>query len=99
MLVMIGKPPLNSDFDIVDFVSSFIYLSSTLTDYGDLIPDIKCRYGLGSAVMHSFDIIAPPSRRQKLHIYNVLILSILFYGTYMWLLIEILDKRINSFNT
>ncbi|KAG7517548.1 hypothetical protein JOB18_010858 [Solea senegalensis] len=46
-------PLLHIDPDTVEFVSSFIYLGSTVTNNGDLTPDINCRCGLAAIVTHS----------------------------------------------
>jgi len=46
-------PSLNIDGNAVEFTDSFVYLSSTVTNNGDLKPEIERRCALSSNVMQA----------------------------------------------
>lgn len=48
-----GPPPLCIGSKAVDFVSSFVYLGSTITNNGNLKPKSDCRCGLAATAMQS----------------------------------------------
>lgn len=98
-----SPPPLSSGSDEVEFVSSFIYLGSTITNNGDLKPEIDRRRALAAAAMQS--LWRPlwrhhsVSHKTKLRIYNTAVLPILLYGAESWPLNKTLAKRIDGFDS
>ena len=96
-------PPIHIGNDTIEFVSSFTYLGSTITNNGDLKPEIDRRRTLAAVVMRAFwnplwrhkSI----SRKTKLRIYNVSVLSILLYGAETWPLTTTLAYRIDGFDS
>ncbi len=98
-----APPPLHIDGEEVEFVSSFTYLGSTVTNNGNLTPEINRRRSLAASVMKS---LWKPlwrhqsiSRNTKLRIYNSSVLSVLLYGAETWPLTKTLAARINGFDT
>jgi len=81
-------PSPNIDRNAVEFADSFVYLGSTVTNNGDLKPEIKRRRALLSSVMQA---LRKPlwrqqsiSRTTKMRIYNTAVLSVLLYGAETW---------------
>ena len=98
-----SPPPLCIGSDTVEFVDSFNYLGSLVTNNGDLKPEIDRRRGIAATAMKS---LWQPlwrhrtiSRRTKLKIYNSAIMSILLYGAETWPLTKTLTTRIDGFDS
>ena len=96
-------PPLQLGNDIVEPVKNFVYLGSTVTDNGDLKPEILHRRALAASALQS---LWKPlwrhqniSRKTKLRIYNSAVLSILLYGSETWPLNKTLATRIDGFDS
>jgi len=87
----------------VEFADSFVYLGSTVTNNGDLKPEIERRCALSSNVMQT---LRKPlwrqqsiSRTTKMRIYNAAVLSVLLYGAETWPLTETLSSRLDGFDS
>ncbi|KAL1246814.1 hypothetical protein QQF64_034817 [Cirrhinus molitorella] len=96
-------PPLRFGDNIVEPVKNFVYLGSTVTDNGDLKPEILSRRALAASALQS---LWKPlwrhqtiSRKTKLRIYNSAVLSILLYGSETWPLNKTLAARIDGFDS
>jgi len=104
MLVKAPDPPsLNIDGNAVEFAGSFVYLGSTVTNNGDLKPEIVRRQTLFSNVMQA---LRKPlwrqqsiSRTTKMRIYNAAVLSVLLYCTETWLFTGTLSSRLDGFDS
>jgi len=78
-------PSLNINGNAVEFADLFVYLASTVTNSGDLKPEIERRRALSSNVMQA--LCKPLWRQQsisyttKMRVYNAAVLSVLLYGT------------------
>ena len=77
-------PPLQISGEEVEFVTSFTYLGSNITNNGNITPEINRRRALAASTMKT---LWKPlwrhqsiSRETKLRIYNSSVLSILLYG-------------------
>jgi len=99
----LDPPSLNINGNVVEFVDSVVYLGSTVTNNGDLKPEIERRHTLWSNVMQ---VLRKPLWRQqsishttKMRIYNAAVLSVLLYGTETWLLTGTLSSRLDSFDS
>ena len=99
-----GPDPPTTTMGIVpvEFMSSFNYLGSTVTNAGDLNEEISCHQSLAAAMMQS---LSRPLLRHicitqctKLGVYNVSVVPILLYGSETWLLSESLTKKIDGFD-
>lgn len=95
--------PLRFGNDIVEPVSNFVYLGSLVTNNGDLKPEITRRRALAASALQS---LWKPlwrhqtiSRRTKLRIYNLAVLSILLYGSETWPLNKTLAARLDGFDS
>jgi len=105
--VNVGKgpdpPSLNIDGNAVEFVDSFVYLGSTVTNNVDLKPEIERRRALSSNVIQALH--KPLWRRQsisrttKMRIYNAAVLSVLLYGAETWPLTGTLSFRLDGFDS
>jgi len=92
------SPSLNIDGNAVEFADLFVYLGSTVTNNGDLKPEIERRRAPSSNVMqalrkqlwHQQSI----SRTTKMRIYNAAVLSVLLYGAETWPLTGTLSSRL-----
>ena len=80
----LDPPSLNINGNVVEFVDSVVYLGSTVTNNGDLKPEIERRRALSSNVMQA---LRKPlwrqqsiSRTTKMHIYKAAVLSVLLHG-------------------
>ena len=85
------------------FADSFVYLGSTVTNNGDLKPEIERRRALSSNVMQA---LRKPlwsqqsiSRTTKMRIYNAAVLSVLLYGAETWPLTGTLSSRLDGFDS
>ena len=82
---------------------TFNYLGSTLSNVGDLKPEINRRRALATSVMQSLS--RPLWRHRhirqttKLRIYNACVLSVLLYGAETWALNTTMNARIDGFDT
>jgi len=96
-------PSLNIDRNAVEFVDSFVYLGSTVTNNGDLKPEIERRRALSSNVMQA---LHKPlwrqqsiSRTTKMRMYNAAVLSVLLYGAETWPRTGTLSSRLDGFDS
>ena len=95
--------PINIGNDSVEFVDSFVYLGSLITNNGDMKPEIDRRRGIAATTMRS--LWQPLWRHRsisiktKLRIYNTAILPILLYGAETRPLNKILASRIDGFES
>ena len=87
----------------VEFIRTFNYLGSTLSNNGDLKPEINRQRTLATSVMQS---LSRPlrwhrhiSQKTKLRTYNACVMSVLLYGAETWALNAALNARINGFDT
>ena len=100
-----GPDPHNLTFDGVEvkFVPNFIYLGSTLSNIGDLKPEINRRRALATSVMQSLSRRLWRHRHfkqtTKLRIYNACVLLVLLYGAETWALNATLNARIDGFDS
>jgi len=97
------SPSLNFDGNVVEFADSFVYLGSTVTNSGDLKPEIERRRALWSNIMQA---LRKPlwcqqsiSRTTKMRIYNAAVLSVLLYGAETWPLTATLSSRLDVFDS
>ena len=98
-----APPPLHINGEEVEFVTSFTYLGSVITNNGSILPEINRRRALAASAMktlwkplwrhHSI------TRETKLRIYNTSVLSILLYGAETWPLNKTLAARVDGFDT
>lgn len=96
-------PPINIGAESVEFVPSFVYLGSEVTNDGNILTEVNRRRGLAAGVMRSLwrplwrrrDI----SRRTKLRVYNAAVLSVLLYGAETWPLCKTLASRVRGFDS
>jgi len=103
----VGEGPdplsLNIDGNAVEFADSFVYLGSTVTNNGDLKPEIERRRALSSNVMQA--LCRPLWRQQsisrttKMRIYSAAVLSVLLYGAETWPLTGTLSSRLDGFDS
>jgi len=95
-------PSLNIDGNAAEFVNSFVYLGLTVTNNGDLQPEIERRCALLSNVMQA--LRKPLWRQQsilsatKMRIYNAAVLSVLLYGAETWQLTGTFSSRLEGFD-
>jgi len=96
-------PSLNIDGNAVEFVDSFVYLGSTVTNNGDPKPEIERRSALSSNVRQA---LCKPlwrqlsiSRTTKMRIYNAAVLSVLLHGAETWPLTGTLSSRPDGFDS
>lgn len=96
-------PNIEINNQSVQFVSSFVYLGSTVTSTGDIDTEVRRRCGLASGVMRA---LWKPlwcqrsiSRRTKLRIYNAAVLPVLLYGAETWPLSKSLAQRLLGFES
>ncbi|XP_042885024.1 uncharacterized protein LOC122261430 [Penaeus japonicus] len=88
---------------IPGFSPKFTYLGSTITQTGDLKPEIDRRRGLATGTMQA--LWRPLwrhraiSQKTKLRVYNASVLSVLFNGSETWLLNKILEARLGGFDS
>ena len=87
----------------VEFIRTFNYHGSTLSNNGDLKPEINRQRTLATSVMQS---LSRPlrwhrhiSQKTKLRTYNACVMSVLLYGAETWALNAALNARINGFDT
>ena len=96
-------PPFIFDNIEVKFVPTFNYLGSTISQTGDLVPEINRRRGIAAGVMSSLDEPLwkrrAVSRQTKLRVYNASVMSILMYGSESWALNHTLAARLNGFDS
>ena len=105
-LMLIGgatPPPLLISGEEVEFVTSFTYLGSIITNNGNITTEINRRRALAASAMKT--LWKPLWRHQsitretKLRIYNTSVLSILLYGAETWPLNKTLAARIDGFDS
>ena len=96
-------PSIEINNQTVEFVSSFVYLGSTVTSTGDVDTEVRRRRGLASGVMRA---LWKPlwcqrsiSRRTKLRIYNAAVLPVLLYGAETWPLSKSLAQCLLGFES
>ena len=85
------------------FIPTFVYLGSTLSHVGSLLPEINRRRGIAASVLQG---LHKPlwrhrniSRKTKLRIYNASVLSVLLYGAETWPLNKTLEARLDGFDS
>lgn len=95
--------PLHISGEEVEFVTSFKYLGSIVTNNGNIATEINWRRALAASAMKT---LWKPlwkhrsiSRETKLRIYNTSVLSIILYGAETWPLNKTLADRIDGFDT
>ena len=95
-------PSLHICNNDVEFVDKFTYLSSIITNTGDLQPDINRRIGLATEVMRS--LMQPLWRHSsisletKLRVYQASVLSVLLYGSECWPISTTMYSRLSAFD-
>lgn len=94
--------PLHISGEEVEFVTSFNYLGSIVTNNGNIATEINWRRALAASAMKT---LWKPlwkhrsiSRKTKLRIYNTSVLSIILYGAETWPLNKSLADRIDGFD-
>ncbi|KAL1268493.1 hypothetical protein QQF64_033856 [Cirrhinus molitorella] len=92
-------PPLRFGDNIVEPVKNFVYLGSTVTDNGDLKPEILRSRALAASALQSLWRHQTISRKTKLRIYNSTVLSILLSGSGTWPLNKTLAARTDGFDS
>jgi len=85
-----GDPPSTILIDVVpvEGVEEFIYLGSKQSSNGYGQPDVLRRIGLACSVMNSLQMVwkcSSLSISTKVHLYQVLVMSVLLYGAEMWI--------------
>ena len=105
MYIGIGPGPPSFLFDgtPVHFVPTFKYLGSTVSNTGDLKPEVDRRRAMAASVMQS--LWRPLwrhrhiSRETKLRVYNASVISVLLYGSETWPLNNTLAARLDGFDS
>jgi len=84
--------PVHINNEIVDAVTSFCYLGSTLTARENSSEEVRHRIGIASSAMNRLDRIWRDrhiSNTSKFRIYSSCILSVLLYGCETWTLTSV----------
>jgi exonuclease III len=91
------KSPITVDGNVIEEVDSYVYLGKTVTQDGDLLPEVKRRIALGWAAFGRVDNIMKSrttSMKIKQKVFNEYVLPVMTYGSETWALNKAVVDRL-----